>query len=207
MTELLGVQDAFIDELVLDPFQKSRPPRCTSYEDDYASNGEPGLANFATALFSPLEAQGRGFSHGHTKVMGVPHTAEAKLRHMFEQEDETLREILQRAREELLRCAATIMYDSAALPGEQLGEEVLPEPFSKQQRVQKPPQWWGGDWRPLANAAGGHAIGAAGPCGAGANTGGGGAESLPELLQRSAAHWVPAVGVAYVPVAAGIRPH
>ena len=28
------------------------------------------------------------------------------------------------------------MRDSAALPGEQLGEEVLPEPFSKTQRVQ-----------------------------------------------------------------------
>ena len=28
------------------------------------------------------------------------------------------------------------MYDSAALPGEQLGEEVLPEPFSRKQRVQ-----------------------------------------------------------------------
>ena len=79
MTELLGVQDAFIDELVLDPFQKSRPPRCTSYEDDYASNGELGLTNFATTLLSPLEAQGRGFSHGHKKVMGVPRTDEGKL--------------------------------------------------------------------------------------------------------------------------------
>ena len=68
--------------------------------------------------------------------MCVPHTAEAKLRHMFEQEDETLREVLQRAREELLRCASTIMYDSAALPGEQLGEEVPPELFSRKQRVQ-----------------------------------------------------------------------
>ena len=29
------------------------------------------------------------------------------------------------------------MYDSAALPGEQLGEEVLPEPLSKKQRVQR----------------------------------------------------------------------
>ena len=28
------------------------------------------------------------------------------------------------------------MYDSVALPGEQLGEEVLPEPFSKKQQVQ-----------------------------------------------------------------------
>ena len=39
----------------------------------------------------PLEAQGRGFSHGHKKTMGVPRTAEAKLRQMFEQDDGALR--------------------------------------------------------------------------------------------------------------------
>ena len=64
--------------------------------------------------------------------MGVPHTVEAKLRFMFEQEDETLREILQRAREELLRCDATIMCDSAALPGEQLGEGGATRAFLKE---------------------------------------------------------------------------
>ena len=136
LTELLGVQDAFIGKRGFRGSMNSKPPHCASFEDDYASNGEPGLANFATCLLSPLEAQGRGFSHAHTKVMGVPRMAEGKVRHMFEQEDDMLRELLQRAREELLLCTATIMYDSAALPGEQLGEEVLPEPFSRKQRVQ-----------------------------------------------------------------------
>ena len=77
--------------------------------------------------------------------MGVPHTAKGKLQDMFEQDDQTLREILQCAREELLRCAATIRYDSVALPGEQLGEEMLPEPFLKEAASAKPPQWRGGD--------------------------------------------------------------
>ena len=31
----------------------------------YASNGEPGLANFASALLAPEEAEGRGFAHTH----------------------------------------------------------------------------------------------------------------------------------------------
>ena len=72
---------------------------------------------------------GRGFPHGHTNVMGAPRTAAAKLRQMFQQEDGALRDTLQCAHDELLRCAATIMYDSATLPAKQLGEEVLPEPF------------------------------------------------------------------------------
>ena len=63
-------------------------------------------------------------------MTGVAHTAEAKLRFMFEQ-DETLREIWRGA--PAMRC--NDMCDSAALPGEQLGEEVLPEPFSRKQRV------------------------------------------------------------------------
>ena len=127
LTEMLCVQDAFIGEVSLNVVPNSMPPRCTSYEDDYASNGEPGLANFATALLSPLEAQGRGFSHGHTKVMGVPHTAEGKLRHMFEQEDEALREILQRGRsfcDALLRSCTTPRRCLAST---------------------KPPRWRGGD--------------------------------------------------------------
>ena len=72
--------------------------------------------------------------------MGVPRIAEAKLRQMVEQKDGALRDTLQCARDELLRCAATILYDSATLPAEQLGKEVLPEPFStsKKQQFQSP---------------------------------------------------------------------
>ena len=45
--------------------------------------------------------------------------------------------MLQRIRDQVLTHAATIMYDSATLPAKQLGEEVLPEPFSKKQHVQR----------------------------------------------------------------------
>ena len=77
----------------------------SSYDDDYASNGEPGLADFATSVLSSLGAQGRGFSHGHKKTMGVPRTAEAKLRQMFEQDDGALRNILQCSRRAFtMRC-------------------------------------------------------------------------------------------------------
>ena len=41
-------------------------------EDDFASDGSPGIANFVTSMIEPLEAQGRGFSHGHKKTTGVP---------------------------------------------------------------------------------------------------------------------------------------
>ena len=61
-------------------------PSSFSFEDDYASNGETGLANFAAALLAPEEAQGRGFAHTHKKVMGVPRTSEDKLRQLFAKE-------------------------------------------------------------------------------------------------------------------------
>ena len=98
MTELLCIHGAFIGTCALNAMNDAGLPRVQSYEDDYASNGEPGLANFATSVLDPLEAQGRGFSHGHKKTMGVPRTAEAKLRQMFEQDDGALRESVQCAR-------------------------------------------------------------------------------------------------------------
>ena len=86
MTELLCIQRAFIGSVELSDMNDSGLPDVHSHEDDYASNGEPGFANFATSVLSRLEAQGRGFSHGHMKTMGVPRTAEAKLRQMSEQD-------------------------------------------------------------------------------------------------------------------------
>ena len=105
------------------------------YEDDFASIGEPGLANFAAALLEPLESQARGFTHGHKKVIGVPRASEEKLRKLFEQSDDALQETLKSLRDQVVECAATIMYDCAAKPGEQVGETVLPEPFSKTQQL------------------------------------------------------------------------
>ncbi len=41
-------------------------------EDDLCSNGLCGLAAFAAALFKVIEAQLRGFAHGHGKVHSFP---------------------------------------------------------------------------------------------------------------------------------------
>ena len=91
MTELLCAQAAFIGTVAVDTWLTGLP-KVYTYEDDFASIGEPGLGNFATAVLCPLESQARGFEHGHKKVLGVPRASEAKLQEMFKQDDDTLRE-------------------------------------------------------------------------------------------------------------------
>ena len=49
-------------------------------EDDFASNGLRGLADFATALFKCIESQARGFAHGHGKIHSIPDGAYCLLR-------------------------------------------------------------------------------------------------------------------------------
>ena len=88
----------------------------------------------------PLEAQGRGFTHGHEKIISVPRTRAARLKHLFRQaaatergEDELSR-WCQQAREAVLQAACTLQYDSAVLSGSQLGVPLRPEPFSHRQQ-------------------------------------------------------------------------
>jgi hypothetical protein len=35
-----------------------KTPDCIAFEDDYVSDGSPGLVNFLTSMIEPLEAQG-----------------------------------------------------------------------------------------------------------------------------------------------------
>ena len=49
MTDMLGIQGAFIGSKCMSVASDPGLPAVHSYEDDYASNGEPGLANFGTA--------------------------------------------------------------------------------------------------------------------------------------------------------------
>ena len=106
ITEFLCIQGAFIGSLSLDALgssgAKSQRLRRGECEDDYASNGEPGLANFATAMLEPLEAQGRGFEHGHKKVMGVPATRASALLRLFAEDDAAVLQSLQRIRDAVL---------------------------------------------------------------------------------------------------------
>ena len=56
---------------------------CMSYldrEDDFASSGCRGLADFVTAVFKCIESQARGFAHGHGKVHSVPGATEGLIR-------------------------------------------------------------------------------------------------------------------------------
>ena len=147
ITELLCFDEAYIGRLNLGTQDEGLDAAPSRYnlEDDYASTGEPGLANFGVSLISPLESQGRGFSHGHKKVMGVPTCRASVLQKMFrgdtKKDAAELQACMSRMRDALLEAAATIQYDSATLCAEQLGQEVLREPFSKKQPL---------GWRPGA---------------------------------------------------------
>ena len=68
LTEVLGVEEAFIGRYRIDDPQMPRRLNLAK-EDHLASNSANCLADFVEALLMPLEAQGRGFAHGHKKVI------------------------------------------------------------------------------------------------------------------------------------------
>ena len=110
-------------------------------EDDYATTCQIGLAQLVRSALKPLEAQGRGFAHGHGKYISVPRARAAHLKALFarcaaatEHGEDELVEFCRVARRELLRAACTLQYDSAVVPGLQLGVALRPEPFSMQQQ-------------------------------------------------------------------------
>ena len=61
-----------VDRAWLGNFKLASPTRCNAREDDFASNGLRGLADFVTAVFKCIESQARGFAHGHGKVHSIP---------------------------------------------------------------------------------------------------------------------------------------
>ena len=52
-------------------------------EDDFASTIQIGIAQFPRSALKPLEAQGRGVTHGHEKIISVPRTRAARLKDLF----------------------------------------------------------------------------------------------------------------------------
>ena len=134
VTELLCGNYISIGTTVLDSLDKP-PSTVYDYEDCYASNGNPGIAHFMTCMLEPLEAQGRGFEHGHKKVTGIPTTRVAALKRMFSKGDDELKQCMQAIRTGVLQAASTLQYDSATLPAKQLDIPCLPECFSKKQQA------------------------------------------------------------------------
>ena len=64
-------------------------------EDDFASSGLRGLADFVIAIFKCLEAQARGYAHGHGKVHSISDGTTGLLQCLDEVKHEI--EALQRA--------------------------------------------------------------------------------------------------------------
>jgi len=92
-----------------------------SREDDFATTGQVGIAQLPRSALKPLEAQGRGFTHGHEKIISVPRTRAARLKHLFrkaaatEHGEDELSRWCQQARQAVLQAACTLQYDSAVL--------------------------------------------------------------------------------------------
>merc|ERR1712232_1058621 len=86
-------------------------------EDDFASSIQIGIAQFPRSALKPLEAQGRGFTHGHEKIISVPRTRAARLKQLFtktaatEHCEDELSKWCQQAREAVLQAACTLQYD------------------------------------------------------------------------------------------------
>eukprot|EP00438_Fugacium_kawagutii_P025227 Skav230240 [mRNA] locus=scaffold1818:78429:87690:+ [translate_table: standard] len=135
LTELLGVQEAFIGNHRIDDPQLPERMRLQK-EDHLASNGSMGLADFVEALLMPLEAQGRGFAHGHKKVISLPSYSAATLKKLFQQGSTELKQALETMRTQVLDAVSTVQYDTATLPAQQLGITVPLEPFTRQQQRQ-----------------------------------------------------------------------
>ena len=135
LTQILGVEAAFIGQHVLDDAEMPLRLRAAK-EDHLASNASVGMADFVESLLMPLEAQGQGFSHGHKKVISLPQCSAARLKILFANDSVALQAAVKRMREQIVDAVSLVQYDTATLPAEQLGVPVPMEPFSRQQQRQ-----------------------------------------------------------------------
>ena len=82
---------------------------------------------------APIEAQGRGFQHGHGKGHSILGPTMNWLRRAV---TTGLPAAVRDIREALLKTASSVQYDSAREPGRQLGVDLRAEPFSSRQQRQ-----------------------------------------------------------------------
>ena len=128
-------------------------------EDDFASSGDFGVAALLRALIKALEAQGRGFTHGHEKLHSQPKTKTIDIIQLFRGAgaaehkrgsgaaehvhdfgsaehltEEKLTSWMSAHREACLRDAATKQYDSAVESAKQFGCPELQEGFAAEEK-------------------------------------------------------------------------
>ena len=105
-------------------------------DDVCASSLQPSMVPAAEDLQQPLEAQGRGFAHVHSKGHSRVGAGMRWVRTILRQEGGNLVEAVQRLRSRLLSTAATVLYESAREPQLHLVVSVMPEPFTALQQSQ-----------------------------------------------------------------------
>ena len=123
---IIGLERLHIGRITL-----ARPPR--PVHDEVASSLQPSVTPGTTDVQVPLEAQGRGFTHGHGKGHSFLGPTMRWLRRALAT---GLTSAVCRMRETLLGTAVTVQYDAAREPGRQLGVDVREEPFTIRQQRQ-----------------------------------------------------------------------
>jgi len=101
--------------------------------DEVASSLQPCIAPGTTDVQAPLEAQGRGFTHGHGKGHSVIGPTLKWLRNAVLL---GLTTCVQALRQGLLGTAATVQQDAARETAQQMGVVLRPEPFTGRQQRQ-----------------------------------------------------------------------
>ena len=143
---LLCTRASFLGKRKYDPCSRwhDEPP----VEDDFASRGDFGVSAFIRSLIKALEAQGRGFSHGHEKHHSEPRVKAIDLIMLFvgedcqgtgaaehgDNRDEELQTWMAKHRADHLRDAATKQYDSAVESARQFGCPDLKEVFTAEEK-------------------------------------------------------------------------
>ena len=140
-----------VGQIRLGNFVVQSPVSTYAFEDDFASSGARGLVDWLTAALKVIEAQMRGYAHGHGKSHSVPNghdepkqivqTVAAQIANLGNNADvAAVEKIVQAATEEynkkLIASASTRMYESDVLPARQLGQKVPLSRFSEKQQRQ-----------------------------------------------------------------------
>ena len=107
-------------------------------EDDYASSLRPCIAGMSAAGLTPFESQARGFKHGHSKNDPVFAQDASWLRRLFAGPETDWAPRLDMWRQNVLRTACTVQYDSCSESARQFGvdADVPAEAFTAEQQVQ-----------------------------------------------------------------------
>ena len=123
---IIGIERLHIGRATL-----AKPPR--PVHDEVASSLQPCVTPGTTDVQAPLEAQGRGFTHGHGKGHSV---LGPTLRWLRRAVASGLTPAARRMSEALLSTAGSVQYESARASGRQLGVDLRPEPFTSRQQRQ-----------------------------------------------------------------------